>query len=890
MSLKRSPFRYGFARLMRVALCVCAILIGCEGQDDAAQAGGRPGVPTTDGGLPDGGGGDAGPQDGGNDGGPSDGSPAIVAFSSDPSGLLSGGGTATLSWEVIGADELSLDQGVGAVSGSSTQVQVTETTTFTLTATNDQGTTTRSTAVLVATDGPPPFVRSGVTTSVDLIDEALSDGAISDVDALRYKVFALFGDERLPPQFVAEGRIHGTRIMKEVAVRFEALPQNVQDELRPFRLPPSDPASWYDGYTPPEGLRQKQEGFSVFDRHVDVADDRVRVWWESSVGSSTENFIQGALSGAIAISYDSLVAYMGRLPLPATTFSDLDPETYHVYVVINESRSDLGWLNFGNYDPALGGFPSDAVINLAGILDDSDSGADFVKLTAATAAHELMHGIQSNYDTEDDLTAQLLWLEESTATWAEHFVFKDFDTEHRRAADLMHAPEIPLDGTNGNHAYGGYLLHMFLQDRVGMFVVRDTWDQTEDQLVFEALNKATGNKLAELWGKFTAFNWNDGPVPFHIDQDGLTVTVGNQGKEVEIEVPEVLARQEEYEMTLAGGSVLGPVFGLDYLSARYFHFKFSEPSARTILFANGYTFKLERGTPAVAPADETYYATKTSDEERKGAEVYLLVKSNGAWLPEPRRVTDVAFIPFCQDYAEERIDELVVIFSNSRFEEGKRTPVMVQELQPQLFVSNFACGDWVGNGRAFQSVNTPTREQITDVTFENMLFERDRYTMDQLLEGEGQVDFLGTVLPEESSVLTFARYSVEIAAVDWRTAGTRQAGDQTCAISGMGVLGAEDAEVTFFELRPTLFGPTVDDGSIYRSFFANLVFISPSADVVTDCGPDGLSFDQFNTGIIGGRRNLDTGPLLISEDGVSIVQSWEVGDIMYELDLLGFSD
>ncbi len=65
--------------------------------------------------------------------------PVITGFSASPSPLPLGQ-TATLSWSVAGATQLSLDSGVGPVSGTSVTVTPSVPTTYTLSATNSAGT------------------------------------------------------------------------------------------------------------------------------------------------------------------------------------------------------------------------------------------------------------------------------------------------------------------------------------------------------------------------------------------------------------------------------------------------------------------------------------------------------------------------------------------------------------------------------------------------------------------------------------------------------------------------------------------------------------------------------------------------------------------------------
>ncbi len=77
--------------------------------------------------------------------------PMISNFQATPANLPAGGGSVKLEWGVSDADSLSLDQGIGVVSGTSTTFNVNTSKTFTLTATNTSGSTTASVGVAVET-------------------------------------------------------------------------------------------------------------------------------------------------------------------------------------------------------------------------------------------------------------------------------------------------------------------------------------------------------------------------------------------------------------------------------------------------------------------------------------------------------------------------------------------------------------------------------------------------------------------------------------------------------------------------------------------------------------------------------------------------------------------
>jgi hypothetical protein len=88
--------------------------------------------------------------------------PGISSFAATPSSIFSGG-SSTLAWTVSGATSLSIDHGVGTVTGTSVVVTPTATTTYTLTATNDGGAAT-ATATVTVTPAPVPVIASFTAT------------------------------------------------------------------------------------------------------------------------------------------------------------------------------------------------------------------------------------------------------------------------------------------------------------------------------------------------------------------------------------------------------------------------------------------------------------------------------------------------------------------------------------------------------------------------------------------------------------------------------------------------------------------------------------------------------------------------------------------------------
>ncbi len=110
--------------------------------------------------------------------------PVISEFTATPARITAGQGS-TLSWSVTGADSLSIDQGIGAVSGNSIAVAPTFTTAYTLTAANFAGNSSRQTTVEVEDIIPEVSYRVGPDRTYKTLQDVaalLIPGDVVEVD------------------------------------------------------------------------------------------------------------------------------------------------------------------------------------------------------------------------------------------------------------------------------------------------------------------------------------------------------------------------------------------------------------------------------------------------------------------------------------------------------------------------------------------------------------------------------------------------------------------------------------------------------------------------------------------------------------------------------------
>lgn len=98
--------------------------------------------------------------------------PKISSFTATPASLPAGGGDVTLAWSVSNAKKLSIDPGIGEVSGSQTTVRVSQSTTFTLTATGPGGSDSKTASVSVAAPAEPSIELSPTSAKLRAGDPA----------------------------------------------------------------------------------------------------------------------------------------------------------------------------------------------------------------------------------------------------------------------------------------------------------------------------------------------------------------------------------------------------------------------------------------------------------------------------------------------------------------------------------------------------------------------------------------------------------------------------------------------------------------------------------------------------------------------------------------------
>jgi hypothetical protein len=444
-------------------------------------------------------------------------------------------------------------------------------------------------------------------SSFELIEEALEQGLIDDETALSYQVFAVFGDERLPEAYRGDDTgLSGASIMRELVATFDALSPDTQAVLQPFLLTPPEAGSWYElRQAETQGLRTTATQWRTLNAQV----ANVKVWWDHGNFPQDERKAQQMVAALDSTIWPRLTGLM-REPLPdcgaacARGGGDTRLDIYLVFL------------------PNIYGYamPFDPTTPTASYLAVRRTIADQNELFA-TVAHELMHAIQAAYRIASH--SEYEWLMEATATWAEDFVYPAGNTEHGYLLSFFTSLALPLETVDKHRQYGAYLFFFYLHRQFGQpEMVRTMWENASNANSLAAVNAAIPGGFQARWPEFARLNYNNPPVDHYQRWDGI----------------QLFADTKRFQVDRAGSLPLPAE--VEHLAAVYLEIDFTNDKLRSIAIDNPFIGNWPT------------------------ASLQAVVKIAGQdWVVEDW--TSVKQKTFCRDRAEEKLERLFLIVSNS---------------------------------------------------------------------------------------------------------------------------------------------------------------------------------------------------------------------------------
>jgi hypothetical protein len=402
----------------------------------------------------------------------------------------------------------------------------------------------------------PLRITGTPVSTIQLVTAAVAAHKITPQQGLMYRVFAAFGDQRLPAAYGGDAAVPDDEVMRDVVSQWSTLSLTQRSELRPFFTPPAAKGSWLSGQTSgaaaADRLSEDQPSCvsaSLENRHwLSIAGKHVRIWWlqvdDARVGAEARQL----LSEIEDTIWPRLSALLGREPL-----SDGSEPCFHggdglydIYLLRLDRQRALTVA----YPPLCTGTPAFTIFDVASSAP-----------RPWEVAHELMHAFQFAYHYHDPCSAFDNW-DEATANWAANYVYPHDNTEH---VDDYFWPETPLLKAG----YEGWVFPYAMERLHGAATIADIYRQTEHLGLAEAIDAGVPGGLAQAWPEFALKAWNQDPVypsfrqwdnydvvpwvkyqtPIPIENLGLGTT-GQQRADVPLDLPPLTRRYAHFKFGL----------------------------------------------------------------------------------------------------------------------------------------------------------------------------------------------------------------------------------------------------------------------------------------------------------------------------------------------------
>lgn len=510
-------------------------------------------------------------------------------------------------------------------------------------------------------DDPPP-------SGADLIATALEAGEIEYEQSLIYRAYALYGDERLPEEFVSPvpGMEDGSSLFSEVAVQQADISAETLSALAPYMARPNEALSIFSGVSTagPNALSWWT---------LPAAGGRYRAWVQAASAevatlplNGFKEEIELVVPELAKVIGDPLPDEAGN-PDPSVNPDDaidifyvpaggIDPR--HPYCQANPN--DIGHCGFNNvYGLARPDAPMVGNKSSGYVMIDKDlHGATML----ATLAHELFHVSQNAYDYQE--SGGGFWLMDSTAEWGAFRVLDQMNQDKMPVHQglpyfLKRVTDTELVSGADALRYASWLYFYFLElEESSTDVVNQIWQAAAapGAQLESAVNDVF--PFTEYYPKFAEYAWNQDPHDEFILEDQIVPHAPVYGGSPE-------------DVTLGGGTEAveyeAPAL-VNWLSSHFFHYKFTDESVRSATFHNTLL-------------------------DQPDAAVTAFIKVDGNWSAEDWSEMEQAF--FCRDLADENIEELVVIISNTDWQNNRER--LDPEDNPSLEASAVGCKGWIGD-------------------------------------------------------------------------------------------------------------------------------------------------------------------------------------------------
>ncbi len=338
-------------------------------------------------------------------------------------------------------------------------------------------------------------------TPFDKIAQALEENKITKIQSVILTFLAAFDSDSLPEEYQAllPGWLpDGILIEAEswLQKNWDSLSAKDQEALEPFYVLPTDPTSFF---------------------HPDNQDRRKGIL-------DRLHLIPRAYAAETKITDIQAVVWNNPKRVVHISYHDDGTPSIHQRAVWVEESVQKAWpmfkelLGFMPYDDVflvlvpLQGINGSAVMmefspteRACSIKVDNDLNEHDTKVAAS---HELFHAFQYYIPLSFDNDAQI-WMMEATATWSEHYVWPDYNTEWRGLGSFFHNLNQHMIVYDGHREYATYAWYLFLTQNIGTEIVKKNLHDVH-QLDGRLVVSSTDN-FDTLFAEFALWNWNQDP-------------------------------------------------------------------------------------------------------------------------------------------------------------------------------------------------------------------------------------------------------------------------------------------------------------------------------------------------------------------------------------------
>jgi hypothetical protein len=310
-------------------------------------------------------------------------------------------------------------------------------------------------------------------------------------------ILAAYAPDQVPEKFKGVMPTTGRTNLQEAEwwmfQHWDEFSDETKDALEPFYVEYDDPKSFFnpDNEEKRQGLARKLEiipsveavnlGFiDVIISSSPMKSVLITFNNDSALNRNQANWAKESVTKAWPM-FENL---LGKYP------------TEKIYLVIKNTGSDYGTAIMRHLNEA-----DRCVIKVNDTINE--------KQTKTTVSHELFHCFQYYIPLKYEKKPRM-WMMEATATWTEHWVWPDYNSEWEYLGSFFDELQVDMITWNEKREYSTYMWYLYLTQMTGnLGYVKDNLFAVKDKDGRQVVGETPGYKM--FFSDFALWNWNQDP-------------------------------------------------------------------------------------------------------------------------------------------------------------------------------------------------------------------------------------------------------------------------------------------------------------------------------------------------------------------------------------------